>query len=166
MRITFKILAVSIIFSLSSIQAGNAIFGLSKCDKIIKSVNQEQSVGLINWKSFDKSRDKVILKSKISIFDAVSLSRLQILVYESDIKIRNILNKNIGCFDPKVIARNQQGVSSANTNYQILKDNLKNYVSYSQQDQLELASSEQNVKYWNSTYQAFADWNTGKTLSR
>jgi hypothetical protein len=161
----FKILIIIILLSQLSIQQSNAVFGLSKCDKIIKSVNQEQSIGLINWRTFDKSRDKIILKSKISLWDGATLSRLQILVYESDIKISNILNKNTGCFNPEVIARNQQGVSNANTSYQILKNNLKNYTSYSQQEQLELVTSEQNVKYWNTTYQAFADWNTGKILS-
>lgn len=165
MKITLKILTLSIFFSLSSIQPGNAVFGLSKCEKIVKSVNQEQSIGLINWKTFDKTRDKVILKSKINLYDGATLSRLQILVYESDIKISKMLSKNIGCFNPAVIARNQQGISDSNTSYQILKNNLKNYATYSQQDQQELVTSEQNVRYWKTTYLSFADWNTGKILS-
>jgi hypothetical protein len=162
---TFKILTLSIFISLLSIKPSDAVLGLSKCEKITKSVNQEQSIGLINWKAFDKFRDQAILKSKLSFYDASNLNRLEILVFESDIKISNILNKNTGCFNPKIIASNQQGISAQNNNYQVLKSNQKNFSSFSLRDQEEFVVSQQNVTYWSSTYQIFYDWSTGKKLA-
>jgi hypothetical protein len=165
MKRNFIFMSVFILCSGLAVQPSNAVFGLSKCDKIIKSIDREQNIELVNWREFDSYRDKIISIGKIDFDRQVDLITSLLLVYESDIKISRILDSNLSCAKPEIIARNRQGVSNSSNSYNILKSDLATFRKYTLEQQNRFVIQQSNFKWWSNVYQSFMDWKTGNKIA-
>lgn len=101
--ISFSI-AVLLMGVLSSPQA-EAIFGLSKCEKVRKSIAAEEQVGLVFFKDYDKQRKILLKMSEPSISDWLNVLTWLPKVYESDNRVFILVEKNMNCFKATEIAR-------------------------------------------------------------
>ena len=90
----------------------NAIFGLSKCEKVSATINAEQAIGLENFKSYDRNRDALLKKSKISLGEWWTAIKTIKVVYISDIEIFKLIEENRTCFTSKFAADNRENLES------------------------------------------------------
>jgi hypothetical protein len=93
------------------------IFGLSKCEKAIKAIKAEETIGAVLWDSFSKSR-RSLSNPPLSRTIAV-LEQLQ-LVYKSDDVVFGIVEKNLKCFTPKQVAYARGEIAAHKEFYKIL----------------------------------------------
>ncbi len=83
----------------------DAILGLSKCEKIKKSIAAEEQVGLVFFKDYDKQRKILLKMAKPTANDWLNVLSWLPKVYESDNKVFLLVEKNMNCFKPTEIAR-------------------------------------------------------------
>jgi hypothetical protein len=123
-----------------SISAGNfvaiaepahAIFGLSKCEKIVKQIKQEEEIGYVFWKDFDEARDGVARKASMQLAGEAFLLLDPLL--DSNIRVIDLAEKNPSCFSAKKLATARKSklsnLSLAKTFAQ-LRTNLANNPAY------------------------------------
>lgn len=125
----FRRLVFLIVLSISMITfttaPSYAIFGLSKCERVKKSIQKEEAIGRILWIDFDKERKDFLWSVKKESDKAnanyanniLSPRRLHfpqelravhkklILVLESDNRVFGIVNKDPKCFENKLVAK-------------------------------------------------------------
>jgi len=112
-------------------EPAQAIFGLSKCEKVVKQIKQEEAIGFVFWKDFDDARDGIARQSSMQLaFEAFLL--LDPLL-DSDNKVIDLAEKNPSCFSAKKLATARKAKSSylslAKTFAQLRK-NLANNPAY------------------------------------
>jgi hypothetical protein len=112
---------------LTSSFPASAIFGLSKCEKVERRVLKEESVGRQLWRSYDSWRDALDVRKPMSWGEVlVGLGKLN-LVYESDLKVFKIANRNKSCFSTTTLAtiREQQSkIDGFEESFETLKDTV------------------------------------------
>ena len=145
------------------IQPANAIFGLSKCEKVIKSLNKEQQVGLAQWEYANK-RIKIALEpiNYGNIDYAKDVVNMWILVSQSDLNIYKNIEKNANCFKPQEVAENRYAIAEAQRSIKTLS---QTWISYLNNLNTKLVS-EVNYKNIMEMYPNFYDWKTGKKINK
>ncbi len=104
-----KLLPILVSFILlSSFTPANAILGLSTCEKAKKAIQSEESIGRAIWQDFDVERDKYVRNNDIRVYEYIYLLRQQTSVYNSDLIVFKLANKNAKCFSSKLIGKIRQ----------------------------------------------------------
>lgn len=88
----------------SSVTPANAIFGLSKCEKVKKQILQEEKISIILYDLTKKSRDSAIKDSSVTWGEFSTVYSKDILGRESDIKVFDLMIKNSSCFSAEINA--------------------------------------------------------------
>ena len=126
-----SLISILVIALFANMSPAHAIFGLSKCEKVVKQIKQEEAIGYVFWKDFDEARDGVARQSSMKLaFEAFLL--LDPLL-DSDNKVIDLAEKNPSCFSAKKLATARKAklfnLSLAKTFAQ-LRTNLANNPAY------------------------------------
>ena len=102
-----KLASAVVVFGLlaSSMTPANAIFGLSKCEKVKKQITNEEKVGLLLHNKYLKQRRILLTMSKPTWTDLSNVLGWLPDVYDSDLKVYKLVNKNLSCFTSQQVAR-------------------------------------------------------------
>jgi hypothetical protein len=104
MRIKLASALVAIGLLASSIAPANAIFGLSKCEKVKKQILSEEKVSIILYNLAKKYRDSAIKDNSATWGDYSAVLSQEILGRQSDIKVFDMMIKNSSCFSAEINA--------------------------------------------------------------
>jgi methyltransferase-like protein len=119
----------------SSIAPANAIFGLSKCEKAVKAIKNEDSIGHELFADFDLVRDRYIANRSLTQSQSREISRLAIYVADSAINSYTITTKNSKCFNARQNARFRKELEAS----KILKSSFNSLINtYSQNPAAEI----------------------------
>lgn len=93
----------------SSLTPANAVFGLSKCEKVKKQIQAEEKIGVASWRVFNNARKQVIANGSTSAAEYEYATELLVPVLESDLVLFQMIQKNVVCFptDRVVWTRNE-----------------------------------------------------------
>ena len=144
-----------------STQPAHAIFGLSKCEKVIKTLNLEQKIGAQSWLDFDDVRDSYAKKQNLTYGEWIYVMDYLVYVLNSDSKIYEQIDRNPKCFDAKFLAKNRQYISGIKEEIKSIANSKKWVTANFMQNSL---AYEANVQFLRTTYQQFLDWKTRKVL--
>ena len=158
-RITAGLLIIGLLATFLS--PAHAIFGLSKCEKVVKALNFEEEIGYENWKTYDNYRDLLVSRKHFTYGAFKSLIKQLNIVYISDKKIYNEIDKNSNCFSSKFNSLNRNYIidvqDSINQNNNLISSidkmsgyRLVEYVTPVFKD------------YATSAYSEFLNWKTRK----
>jgi hypothetical protein len=100
----------------SSMTPANAIFGLSKCEKVKKQITNEEKVGLLLHKKYSVQRKIVLAKNNPTWNDLNNAFNLLPDVYDSDLRIFSSVDKNLSCFTTQQVARARAEARSSKKN--------------------------------------------------
>jgi hypothetical protein len=100
----------------SSTTPANAIFGLSKCEKVKKQITNEEKVGLLLHKKYSVQRKIVLAKNNPTWNDLNNAFNLLPDVYDSDLRIFSSVDKNLSCFTTQQVARARAEARSSKKN--------------------------------------------------
>ena len=102
-----KLASAVVVFGLlaSSMTPANAIFGLSKCEKVKKQITNEEKVGLLLHNKYLKQRRILLTMSKPTWTDLSNVLGWLPDVYDSDLKVYKLVNNNLSCFTSQQVAR-------------------------------------------------------------
>ena len=124
MRIKLASSFVVVCLLVSFMAPAQAIFGLSKCEKVKKEIQAEEAVGKESWKEFDQQRDNLIAKGFLTNSQTNELMSLLLLVTQSDLSVKQISVKNIKCFDNKTNATNRKNLATAKSDIKLMNEFL------------------------------------------
>ena len=143
------------------IQPANAVFGLSKCEKLINSLNREQQVGLAQWETANIFRKDALKPSKVgSIGNAEYFIEMVLLVFQSDLNIYKKIEKNGNCFKPDEVAKNRSRLADTQKS---IKD-LNEWFPYLKSlYEVVNPTTYKRIMGW---YTSFYDWKTYKKLNK
>jgi hypothetical protein len=83
----------------------NAIFGLSKCEKVKSYITSEERIGFAAWQAFDSDRKAVLNKLTDPTYDeSTYLGTLELVVLQSDLKLYKYAQNYPSCFPAKNLA--------------------------------------------------------------
>lgn len=100
----------------SSMAPANAILGLSQCEKVKKQITNEEKIGVLLHKKYAEQR-KIVLRMSSPTFNNLSSAMSWLPdVYDSDLRIYNMVDKNSSCFTSKQVARARSEARSAKKN--------------------------------------------------
>ena len=89
----------------SSMTPASAIFGLSKCEKVKAQITNEEKIGVLLHKKYSVQR-KIVLGLNSATFNDLSSAWSWLPdVYDSDLRIFNLVDKNASCFSAEQVAR-------------------------------------------------------------
>jgi hypothetical protein len=147
----------------------NALFGLSKCEKVKKEISKEEQVGLIYFKEFDRQRDLFLSNSSPTNQDYVDLLDLILDVYQSDKNVYLVVDKNKSCFSAKKLAsartRNSSVVSEIKSINNVNTTISKNSISTSFLKQKMNQELTKQTRDWaKKVYNHFLAFDSGKQL--
>ena len=127
MKIRSLFVVISIAFGnfVVMVEPTQAIFGLSKCEKVAKSIEQEEAIGYELWKGFDAARDLVARKS--SLKEGLEALTLIVPVLNSKVKVYDIIDKNKTCFSAKKVASARNLKTSTVSNVKTLSK-IREYI--------------------------------------
>jgi hypothetical protein len=152
MRKTVSIVLAIMIFS--SFAPANAILGLSACEKAKKSIKTEEAIGLAIWKEFDMERDRLVRNNNVRVYEYIYILRQQTSVYNSDLIIFKIANKNAKCFSPKIIGKIRQSEVSTRASLKDIGAAIRQFDTYSVSMRSQSTGS-YAMEYLKSTYLSF-----------
>ena len=114
MKLASAIVALGLLAS--TMPPASAVFGLSKCEKIKKQITNEEKVGLLLHKKYSTQR-KIVLAMDSPNWNNLNnaLSWLPD-VYDSDLRIFNLVDKNSSCFTTEQVARARGEIRSSKKN--------------------------------------------------
>lgn len=105
--------SISLVIGLlgSSMTPANAIFGLSKCEKVKKQILQEEKITISLDEYREKTRLRFIQKINPTYPDLADYYYQIIVSIESDLKVYSLMIKNPNCYATKINAavRRYQG---------------------------------------------------------
>ncbi len=105
----------------------SAIFGLSKCEKVKKQVLGEEKIGLELQKSYRASLNGV---KKLNLVNYGTIADSLFLVYESNKKVYQIMEKNQKCFTT-IQNVNARKLRAAFTRHEtMIKTSISNVAKY------------------------------------
>lgn len=154
--------AVLVISVLGTSQTpANALFGLSKCEKVKKQLNAEEAIGFESWKKFDDYRRKLILARGFTYEEYSSMLRKLMTVLSSDKKLYQTMDKNTSCFSAK---KNSDARDELLTAGELLKDYESDIRALSGWSPSEKGRSVplDHFEYARTIYKYFVSWETGK----
>jgi len=100
----------------SSMAPTSAVFGLSKCEKAEKQITNEEKVGVLLHRKYAEQR-KIVLGLSTPTFNNLNTAMSWLPdVYDSDLRIYNLVNKNSSCFSSKQVARARSEARAAKKN--------------------------------------------------
>lgn len=108
-----------------SMSPANAIFGLSKCEKVKKQIFKEENVRKELWKNLATNRKNVQAKKKILVGDIIDIGNDYLRTLSSDLIMFELARKNSGCFNAKQIANNRILEDSTEKTLQTYQKNLR-----------------------------------------
>jgi hypothetical protein len=88
----------------SSMTPANAIFGLSKCEKVKKQILSEEKISIILYDLTRKSRDSAIKDNSATWGEYSTVLSKENLARKSDIKVFDLIIKNPYCFSAEISA--------------------------------------------------------------
>ena len=100
----------------SSVAPANAIFGLSKCEKVKKQITNEEKVGLLLYKKYSTQRQIVLAMDNPTWNDLNSAHSYLPDFIDSDLRIFSLVDKNSSCFTTQQIAKARRETSYAKKN--------------------------------------------------
>jgi hypothetical protein len=89
-----------------------AIFGLSACEKVKKAISEEEKVGLEFYKKYQAQRKIVLSMTNATWSNLSDLFTWLPDVYDSDLRVYKMVDKNPACFTTKDVARARTNVRS------------------------------------------------------
>lgn len=89
----------------SSMAPADAVFGLSKCEKVKKQITNEEKVGVLLHRKYSNQRKIVLTKSNPTWTDLNNTFSWLPDVYDSDFRIFSWVDKNSSCFSTQQVAR-------------------------------------------------------------
>lgn len=92
----------------------HAIFGLSTCEKAKKAISEEEKIGLEFHRKYAEQRKIVLSMSSPTWTNMSDLLSWLPDVYDSDLRVFKIVDKNVSCFTTKDIARARSEARSSN----------------------------------------------------
>jgi hypothetical protein len=102
--------------SMASIAPASAVLGLSKCEKVKKQITNEEKVGLLLHKKYSVQR-KIVLAKKNPTWNSLNNAFSWLPdVYDSDLRIFSLVDKNSSCFTTKEVARARSEARSSKKN--------------------------------------------------
>jgi hypothetical protein len=109
MKRFFLSLTLALGMLVSIVHPANAVFGLSKCEKVKKEISHEESIGLLYFKDYAKQRktlQQMLNPKRSNVADVLSWIGS---VFDSDLKVYEIVEKNTKCFSAAQVidARNR-----------------------------------------------------------
>jgi hypothetical protein len=101
-----KLATALVVFGLltSSVAPANAIFGLSKCEKVKKQILNEEKVSIILYDLTRKYRDSAIDDNSATWGEVSTVLSKENLGIQSDIKVFDLMIKNSSCFSAEINA--------------------------------------------------------------
>jgi len=116
-------LALAVIGLLASSMApASAVFGLSKCEKVKKTILTEEKISIILYDLTKKSRDSAIRDNSVTWGEFSTVYAKDILGRQSDIKVFDLMIKNSSCFSAEM-----------NANIRTFKQNAQASIKQSQE---------------------------------
>jgi hypothetical protein len=100
----------------SSMIPANAIFGLSKCEKIKKQITNEEKVGLLLHKKYSAQKQIVLAMDNPTWSDLNNAHSYLPDVIDSDLRIFSLVDKNSSCFTTQQIAKARRETSNSKKN--------------------------------------------------
>ncbi len=100
----------------SSMVDANAILGLSKCEKAKAQITNEEKVGVLLHKKYAEQRKIVLGLSSPTLKNLSNAMSWLPDVYDSDLRIFKIVDRNASCFTPKQVARARSEASASKKN--------------------------------------------------
>ena len=100
----------------SSMAPANAIFGLSKCEKVKKQITNEEKVGLLLHKKYSTQRQIVLAMDNPTWNDLNKAHSYLPDFIDSDLRIFSLVDKNSSCFTTQQIAKARRETSFAKQN--------------------------------------------------
>jgi hypothetical protein len=130
------LISISLIIGVlgSSIVPADAIFGLSKCEKVKKQILQEEKISISLGEYREKTRLEFIQKKNPTYSDLADYYYQIIVSIESDLKVYSLMVKNPSCYATNINAsvRRYQGTATIS-----LKGFKSKFVEISAKYQLE-----------------------------
>jgi hypothetical protein len=108
--------------SIASIAPANALFGLSKCEKAVTSIFEEEQIAMELWTTWNRKRNVLKLKSNHTWNSISGLLNSAIPMIESDNYIYKIMNQNKSCFKSKYLAEARLDYYQNVKNIKAIKD--------------------------------------------
>jgi len=102
--------------STASIVPASAVFGLSKCEKIKKQITSEEKVGLLLHRKYSAQRKIVLAMNNPSWNNLNNALSWLPDVYDSDLRIFVLVDKNSSCFATQEVARARGEIRSSKKN--------------------------------------------------
>jgi hypothetical protein len=131
----------------------NAIFGLSKCDKVKSSIKKEEEIQKYAWKNYDEARDLSVISRNMTFRDfREHLYRLT-LVWKSDLEIFRAVKGNPNCFKAETIAGVREKIRDIESAIKKIEYQIQIYADLSFEVQQNRANQEQ-VKYLTNAYKS------------
>lgn len=147
--LSLGILSSSIFFSTPA----NAIFGLSKCEKVKKSIKKEEEIQKYAWKNYDKARDISVVNRTMTFRDyREHLYRLN-LVWKSDLEVFRAVKDNPNCFKAESIAGVRERIRDLESFIKKIELEIQSYSDLSVEVQ-QIRVSKEQVNYLASAYKS------------
>ena len=105
MRIKLASAIVVIGLLVASMTPASAVFGLSKCEKVKKQIISEEKIGLLLHKKYFKQRINTLTMDNPTWSDLNNTFSWLPDVYDSDLRIFSLVDKNSSCFSTQQVAR-------------------------------------------------------------
>ncbi len=134
-KISLVSLALSMLLTINSIQPSSAIFGLSKCEKVEKSIFSETKVGNSLYKKYNRMRATTDFNLRdtnyrLYLEKAEDLLDSLVRVLKSDIKAWSKASRNPSCYNAEQSADIRYGLDEFKENLKIASDSKKDRSFY------------------------------------
>ncbi len=158
------------LFSLSFIlliglpSPSHSLFGLSKCEKLTKELNREQSIGFQSWKVFDNQRDALIKRGNFNGLELRDILNKLKIVLLSDLQIYKSIENNSNCFKVNKVSKNRQKLDDTKDFLDQIAISNASILKWSA-GQKQRAVTPELFTFVKNYYVDFFDWSSGKKLN-
>jgi hypothetical protein len=147
---------------LNTTPSAHAIFGLSTCEKVKKSILKEEAVGKSIWQDFNQVRNTYVRQQSIKAFQYIYVLRQQTSIYESDLLIFGQASKNPKCFSAKLLGKIRLAEVQTKASLKEVNSAIAQFDLYSSR-MLSQQIGRYSIDYLKSTYLEFASIYTWKS---
>jgi hypothetical protein len=160
-----KFASAVVVFGLlvSSVTPANAIFGLSKCEKVKKQITNEEKVGLLLHNKYLEQRKIILAMTKPTWTDLSNVLGWLPDVYDSDLKVYKLVNTNSSCFTTQQVARaraDSRGVKKNLSDNQSIRNQL-----VKRNDLKEKMLGSEEIEFVRNLYKAYFSFMENKKLN-
>ena len=153
-KVKSTILAI-VFLSIAVISPANAIFGLSKCEKIKKDILIEESIGKKAWQKYDTQRDAYVQNGAMSAQQLIQLFDLLTLVYNSDLIVFDKLDKNPKCTTPSNSADVREQIQETKNEIATFAESRKIYEKLTLAQQRKIVLPKNIIESLKTTYESY-----------